>query len=44
MTVSDRDQVKDFAVDLVKISGTVTRNGKKLPDIPVECWKSGAGG
>lgn len=41
MTVSDRDQVKDFAVDLVKISGTVTRNGKKLPDIPVECWKSG---
>lgn len=41
MTVSDRDRVKDFAVDLVKISGTVTRNGKKLPDIPVECWKSG---
>ncbi len=41
VTVSDRDQVKDFAVDLVKISGTVTRDGKKLKDIPVECWESG---
>lgn len=41
VTVSDRDQVKDLAVDLVKISGTVTRQGNKLPNVPVECQKKG---
>ncbi len=41
VTVSDCGQVKDFDIDLVKISGTVTRNGKKLLNIPVECWKEG---
>lgn len=41
VTVSDRDQVKNLAVDLVKISGTVTRKGNKLPNVPVECRKKG---
>lgn len=41
VTVSDCDQVKNLAVDLVKISGTVTKKGNKLPDVYVECWKKG---
>lgn len=41
VTVSDRDQVKNLAVDLVKISGTVTKKGNKLPNVLVECWKKG---
>ena len=39
VTVSDRDVTKDISVNLVRISGTVTRNGKGLDNVSIQLYK-----